>query len=101
MFDPARYTEQFSREHGLDPWDWDRLLPEAVAGHALQRADQAATVVIGDGQLSLRWRMLPPLQIALMRMPRLQVDYQFSGVPDEPRVRFMRRFDLHMQRGGG
>jgi hypothetical protein len=91
----------FEREHGLTEREWLQQLPGAVGAHALQLADGAAQVTIGGGALQLRWHALPPRQIALMRMPRLHVAYQFTGVPDDDRARFLRYFDLFMQKGGG
>lgn len=101
MFDPARYTDQFEREYGATPAEWLRLLPEAVAGRPLALAANGATVAIGTGALTLHWQALPPRRIALMQIPRLQVSYRFSGVPVDERARFLRLFDLTMQRGGG
>ena len=103
MFDPARYTEDFSREQGFALADWLQVLPGAVAPHALQLnpGRDAATVPLATGTLHLSWQVLPPRRIALMRMPRLQVRYQFSGVARAERQAFMRRFDLFTQRGGG
>lgn len=103
MFDPARYTDEFTREQGFTAAEWRQLLPGAVAPHALDLESdaQAARVPIGPGALHLHWTALPPRQIALVRMPRLAVHYRFDGVPDAERVRFMRHFDLYTQRGGG
>jgi len=53
------------------------------------------------GRLQLQWQNGSPRQIALMRIPRLLVRFQFEGLTDEQRYSFMRRFDLYMQRGGG
>jgi hypothetical protein len=39
--------------------------------------------------------------IALLRLQRLAVSFVFEGVAEEARQRFMKRFDLTMQRGGG
>jgi hypothetical protein len=58
-------------------------------------------VHIGDGLLQLQWRILPPRVIALLRLQRLAVSFVFEGVEEEARQRFMKRFDLTMQRGGG
>jgi hypothetical protein len=103
MFDPNRYTETFTREQGLTLCDWHQLLPGAVGEHRLERAPDAnqAQVHIGPGRLHLRWTELPPRRIALVRMPRLEVHYQFIDLPADMRVRFMRYFDLYCQRGGG
>ena len=53
------------------------------------------------GRLVLQWATLPARRIALFTLPRLRVNFEFDGVDDETRQRFMRRFDLYMQRGGG
>lgn len=61
----------------------------------------ARVVEIGGGRLVLDWHPLPPRRIALVTLPRLQVRFAFEGVDENERQRFMRRFDLFTQRGGG
>jgi hypothetical protein len=39
--------------------------------------------------------------VALVRLPRLIVNFRFAGLDDAQRYTFMKRFDLYMQRGGG
>lgn len=95
-------AERFEREQGCTEAEWLGWLPPAVHGHELQRpAATRAVVHIGAGTLTLDWAVLPPRRIALLNLPRLQVRYAFDGVPDDERARFMKRFDLHLQRGGG
>jgi hypothetical protein len=102
MHDPSTYTEAFEREHGCTPAEWLAWLPGAVGAHRWSPVgDGGARVDITGGTLHLHWRPAPPRQIALIRMPRLLVAYRFDGVPAAERVRFMQRFDLYMQRGGG
>lgn len=91
----------FARDYGCTEAEWLRSLPEAVGGHALALHPGAATVTIGEGGLRLQWQPLPPRCIALLRLPRLAVDFAFSGVTPAERAAFLRRFDLCMQRGGG
>lgn len=91
----------FQREHGSTEAEWLAQLPGAVGPHALQLAPGQARVQIGAGELHLQWCVLPLRQIALMRLPRLAVSYQFNGVPDDARHRFLHHFDRYMQRGGG
>ncbi len=93
--------ERFERDHGCTTAEWLRWLPEAAHGHALAIDGPRARIAIGDGALHVSWRELPPRQIALIRLPRLEVAYAFEGVDAEARLRFMHLFDLHIQRGGG
>jgi len=44
---------------------------------------------------------LPPKLVHLVRLPVLRVGFAFEGVDADQRQRFMKRFDLYMQRGGG
>ena len=50
---------------------------------------------------SLRVQVLPPRQIALARLPRMQLDFEFEQIDAGARSAFMRYFDLFLQRGGG
>ena len=56
---------------------------------------------LAEGRLQLSWQVLPDRVIALIRLPRLRVQFHFDGVAAQARVAFMRRFDLVLQRGGG
>jgi hypothetical protein len=96
------FPEAFEREQGCTEAEWQRWLPGAVRDHALdQGAAGQARVAIGSGWLHLAWTVLPPRQIALIRMPRMAVRYRFEGVDALERSRFMQYFDLYLQRGGG
>ncbi len=95
------YAERFEREMGCTEAEWLMWLPNAIGGHPWQLQTGCAAVVIGDGSLALGWRSGEPRVIALMRLPRLQVSFRFEGLDDAQRYRFMKRFDLYMQRGGG
>lgn len=98
----AWVAEDFEREQGLTETDWLRTLPGACAGHALQLGPGAEAVVcIEDGELRLRWEVLPPRRIALISLPRLRIHYQFVRVDASARQHFMAYFDLYLQRGGG
>lgn len=97
----SHYAERFTREMGCTEAEWLRWLPAAIGECAWQRDGQRALVDVPPGRLALRWQALPPRAIALVRMPVLQVDFEFEALSDEKRFAFMRRFDLYMQRGGG
>ena len=95
------YPEHFERDMGTTETEWLTALPRALGDHAFVLGTGQVRVQIGDGHLQLHWHILPPRVIALLRMQRLAVSFAFEGVEEEARQRFMKRFDLTMQRGGG
>lgn len=98
----AEVAEHFTRDYGCTEAEWQRWLPGATHGHAWRATGPgSAEVALGAGRLLLAWHGLPDRQIALVRLPRLHVGFTFEGVPAEARAAFLKRFDLHTQRGGG
>ena len=102
----AFYAAKFSREMGCTEAEWLGWLPAAMGQHSWQRrgCTLSAEIKNPDGSLGfmhVTWQDIQPRQIALMRIPRLLVHFQFDGLTDAQRYIFMRRFDLYMQRGGG
>jgi len=92
----------FEREYGCTQGEWLRWMPDAVHGHpSTQPRSESLLVCIGSGTLAIEWKVLAPRVIALIRLPRMAVHFDFRGVEPEARRVFMRRFDLHLQRGGG
>ena len=97
----ADYPAVFERDTAGTEGEWLQRLPGACGDHLLTLGERSARVTIGTGGLSLGWVVLAPRQIALLRMARMAVSFRFEGVDDGSRQRFMRYFDLYMQRGGG
>ncbi|QKO21186.1 hypothetical protein [Rhodoferax sp. BAB1] len=95
------YPETFERDMACTEAEWLLWLPRAVGAHPYQVTGSQAQVSLGAGRLQLAWRVEPPRVIALMRLPRLALRFAFSGVSEEQRHVFMKRFDLYTQRGGG
>ena len=104
MVDPSTNApaQAFTREYGCTQDEWLRWMPEAVHGHVwTQPQGTCLQVSIGAGTLDIDWQVLAPRAIALIRLPRMAVHFRFQGVAPEARAAFMKRFDLHLQRGGG
>ena len=97
----AHYPEQFERDMGCTETEWMGWLPAALGDHPWVREGSSLQAGIGPGSLRIAWATAPPRVIGLFRIPRLQVQFVFSGLPDSQRHAFMKRFDLYMQRGGG
>lgn len=87
---------------GCTQADWLRCLPEAIGAHAWQADADSVRVHLGAAAtLAIRWQQAEPREMALARIPRLIVTFQFVSVDERTRLAFMTRFDLYMQRGGG
>lgn len=97
----SRYEETFDREMGCSEREWLHWLPGAVRGREIELTAGRARVAIDGGALDLAWKALAPRRVALMSLPRLAVQFRFSGLSEDERFAFMRYFDLYMQRGGG
>ena len=97
----SHYPAQFDREMGCTEAEWQRALPAAMGEHPWSQTAGVLSATIGPGRLRITWREGAPRVIALMRMPRMHVGFEFEGLDDTQRYSFMKRFDLYMQRGGG
>ena len=102
----SHYPQRFQRDMGCTEAEWLGWLPAALGEHRWQREGAQVQVWFSaddadQGRLTIRWHAEPPRTIALMAIPRLSVDFEFEGLDESQRYRFMRRFDLYMQRGGG
>jgi hypothetical protein len=95
------YPERFERDMGCSETEWLSWMPRAIGAHTWRRDASRIVVNIGSGSLTLTWSPLPERRIALLRMQRLQVIFVFEGLDAAQRKRFMRPFDLSIQRGGG
>ena len=97
----SSYPASFERDMGCTESEWSGWLPAALGDVSWQRDGQVVHALLPDGRLRLEWRVEAPRAIALVRIPRLWVRFEFTDTTPESRYRFMRRFDLYMQRGGG
>jgi hypothetical protein len=75
-----------------------RLLPAAVEGEAF---DTDADTLAGISGWRIRLTPLSPRSFGGIAMERLRVDAEFPGWDQGDIERFMRRFALFFQRGGG
>lgn len=107
----SSYPAHFVRDMGCSLREWLGWLAAAWPDQPVAESAQAMRFDVCEaaapghteerGWLQLQWEVLPPRQIALLRIPRLRVCFDFEGLSDAARTRCMRRLDLLMQRGGG
>ena len=77
--------------------DFIRVLPQATGEGELREIDGR---FCGRGW-AIRLTPVAPLEIGIVRLERHRVEIEFDGLTVEEQERFMQRFSLHFQRGGG
>lgn len=78
-----------------------RALPEASLAIDTNSDSGLCRAAYTDGELLIEWRSLAPRQIALLRVPQLEVRFSYSGLELERRQAIQKYFDRATQRGGG
>jgi hypothetical protein len=90
---------RFSRSYDatITRGDFLRVLPQATGCDSIR--------VDGDRFSGPGWSLLltsiPPLSIGMFRLERHRIEIAFEGMPADDQERFMDRFTLYFQRGGG
>lgn len=88
---PLAYDATTTRE------EFVRLLPQATGETEIREIDGS---FCGRGW-SIRLTRIPPLAIGMVRLERHRIEIELGGLTAAEQDRFMRRFSLHYQRGGG
>lgn len=85
----------------LDEPEFLRLLPVALAGRGPRRVPGSVEVGEGRQRITIRYAEAPPLQIASLRLPRLQLTFEFRDCGRAYAAQFLEEFLKHYRRGGG
>ena len=88
---PLRYDATITRA------DFIRTLPAATGESDFRQADGRFH---GNGW-SIRLTPITAFRIGMVHMERHRVEIEFDGLTADEEDRFMQRFSLHYQRGGG
>jgi hypothetical protein len=77
--------------------DFLRILPAATGASDFREVDGR---FLGKGW-SIRLTPIAALKIGIVQLERHRVEIEFIGLTSDEQDRFMQRFTLHYQRGGG
>ena len=88
---PLRYDATITRA------DFIRTLPAAAGESDYREVDGRFE---GNGW-SIRLTPISAFRIGMVQMERHRVEIEFDGLTAEEQERFMQRFSLYFQRGGG
>lgn len=93
-----------TKEMGLTEALFWQTLPSAVGPEGVITAGNPAVIRFParpDHLLHINLTPLPDRKIASIQLPVLRVQLQFQGFSADDQARFLKRFDLYFQRGGG
>lgn len=93
----------FNRDMGYSEAEFYRILPAAVRDFDLSITGGEAVITskLGDHQLRLIVTPLPDRVLGNMRLPHIDVRFEFIDFSEQQRKEFMQAFDRSYQRGGG
>lgn len=86
---------------GISHADFFRSLPGALDGQKVMMSSNAVRIKEGKGVIELLLSAQTERTLGAMRLPTTMVEFKFRGLSREQVDRFMDRFELHFQRGGG
>lgn len=86
---------------GLEPGEFLRTLPAAAAPWGVLVEAGLVRIPHPSGEIRIAFEAAPPRQLGALSLPVLRVEFDLSELGEIERRRFLRRFDLCFQRGGG
>ena len=81
--------------------DFRRLLPKALGGIPVAEKGQRFTVETENGEVTILLGPEEVRKLASLALPRTLVSIDLSSHSQEQAEKFIRRFDLAYQKGGG
>jgi hypothetical protein len=81
--------------------DFFRLLPKALAGYKFEISDSVIQVAMKTGAMTIRLQSEATRKIGALELPVLNIIFAFNTVADIETDKFIHKFDLVYQKGGG
>ena len=91
----------YKREMTITHKEFLRLLPKALNGLSYQQDENQILVKDGDGLIRITLSEESIRKIASLSLPTTFVHIELTGYSESGAKRFMSRFDLAYQKGGG
>jgi len=103
---PLRVAEpagdiQFRKQMGITRKEFLRSLAVALSGRPYQVERNEVIVSDAGRRIAIRLYEQQEQRIGSLRLPRMLVEFIFSGYSDSEAETLMKHIDRHLQRGGG
>jgi hypothetical protein len=97
----AVVTIVHEREMTITHREFLRLLPKALAGRTYKRSGNQIDVIDGNASVRINLSNETIRKIASLALPLTNVKIELNGFEEDDSLKFMARFDLAYQKGGG
>ena len=91
----------FEREMTISHSDFFRILPKALKSYPYEQKENAITVILDKGEITIILSEERHRQIGSLSMPVTDVAFQLKNVAENTKRDFFTQFDRAYQRGGG
>ena len=81
--------------------DLFRLLPKIAPPECFQIAQTTILIHKNEQSLLIKYHEKDSQKIGALKLPRLQLEFRFSGYTEIEANNFMKKFDTVYRRGGG
>ena len=92
---------RFSKIMAMTPADLFRLLPALIKPDLYSLGLNTININKEGRSLRIEYHEQDVLEIGVIKIPRLQVDFRFSGYTTKEAASFIKQFDTVFRRGGG
>ncbi|MEG3617543.1 hypothetical protein V5T82_03650 [Magnetovibrio sp. PR-2] len=91
----------FSKDMQLTRPEFEKRLSKDVAGFRWRMTPNGAEGEQGPQKVVIELKELEPRRIAMIVLPRCQVEFSFEGMDEGDTKAFIHKFDQVFQKGGG
>ncbi len=90
-----------SREFGLSHYDFQRIFPRVWPEHEKINENSVRLSFDAGGQLTITLSEQKVRRLATLRIPYMDIGFQFEGLDENQRLEFYKKFERAFQKGGG
>ena len=95
------FSATIQREMTITHDDFFRLLPKALSGYSFEVSEQSIQVTMETGIINILLMQETTRKIGALELPITHITFNFENTSHEETQKFIEKFDLAYQKGGG
>ncbi len=94
-------SRKLVKEMGLTVEEFLRGARKLAEGAPFESSGDEFRIHLAEGDVRIHFQARPPRRLGTLQLPVTRVEIDLGDLPETQRCRFLQRFHLHFQRGGG